>query len=526
MISATASAKAFEEAGRLDAHYFLSAGFQAAQGLRAAKGTGLETATMGEIAEVWAPPRFRRIYAVEGEANEPYLRPYDIFKYLPKAADRLSSHRSDNLDELRIRPGMLLQTMSGRNLGPGMLTDRYLAQFVLSHDLARIHILNERLRLYVAAFLQSRVGQELLRRDKTGSVIDHLTIDHIRRQDIPLLDDQTVDAVADLMGQAFRLIEAARLTIAGLISGAEEALPTLPSATRRASGWTTRARDFGHRLDAASHDPQSVSAQRALSGSGGVPLRSICQVRKPAGRYRTRYVEEEYGRPMLSGGQVLQLEPINLRWMSADALREPDRYELLPGWTVFQADGRAEEGLGVPAMVTADRIGWFASGHVGRLVPNEAVHPGALYLAVATRHAQVQLQALAAGSVVDALYTDDLGSLVVPSVDRSLGERALAAWGDFTTARALQRLAVGLLEVRYEELAGTFGDGGKANAPDTLAGAFTALVEAFAEPAQIGDWLTSSVPVLDDRKPIELLARGDDRAFIGLIAELRGAGAV
>src|SRR2546422_6560736 len=53
-------------------------------------------------------------------------------------------------------------------------------------------------------------------------------------------------------------------------------------------------------------------------------------------------------------------------------IRRPPRSTLFPYTTLFrsiafQADGRFEEALGFPVMVTSDRDGWLASGHVGRL---------------------------------------------------------------------------------------------------------------------------------------------------------------
>jgi hypothetical protein len=67
--------------------------------------------------------------------------------------------------------------------------------------------------------------------------------------------------------------------------------------------------------------------------------------------------------------------------MSAKAFDDASRYELRQGWIIYAADGRAEEGLGLPALVTSNRDGWLASGHVGRIIPKEGVSSGWLWLA-------------------------------------------------------------------------------------------------------------------------------------------------
>lgn len=68
----------------------------------------------------------------------PYLRPYDVFEYLPPEADRLSVTRTARLEDYLIQEGDILQTCSGRNLGPVTIADSYLTQSALSHDMIRM----------------------------------------------------------------------------------------------------------------------------------------------------------------------------------------------------------------------------------------------------------------------------------------------------------------------------------------------------------------------------------------------------
>lgn len=75
---------------------------------------------------------------------------------------------------------------------------------------------------------------------------------------------------------------------------------------------------------------------------------------KPSGRYKTYYVGAEHGRPLLSGRQVVQYAPVNLQFISSRSL-DPERYELRSGWIAMQADGRAEERLGLPVMIEPGR---------------------------------------------------------------------------------------------------------------------------------------------------------------------------
>ncbi len=446
--------KSVRSSGRLDAGYFLSPGYAAARRLRTAKDSGLKTLRLGGpggIAKVWQPNRFKRLYAAPGETALPYIRPYGIFQYLPQQADALSP-RTKNLESYKVRRGTILQTCSGRNLGPVAVVDSYLERFIPGHDLLRIEIPDEAMRNYVLAFLSGPTGQELVRRGKSGSVIDHITEQHMASQEIPITGNDVFEHVAEHVGDAVRLREEARVTLASAIASYEASLPNPRRELPTKEGWTVRATGLSSRLDAARYDPWVAEVRAALLDAGGVRVDAVADVLKPPGRYKTLYVAPEHGRPILSGSQVLQARPINMRYISPRALNEPEAYELRAGWSVYQADGRAEESLGIPVMITPDRDGWLASGHVGRLVPKESTDPGWLYLAARTWHAQVQIKALASGSVVDSTFPEDMATVVlppesIPSVD---GPAVTAAWVKFAEAQAAEDSATEVLETALE----------------------------------------------------------------------------
>jgi len=154
--------------------------------------------------------------------------------------------------------------------------------------------------------------------------------------------------------------------------------------------------------------------------------------------------------------------------MAHRVFEEPEKYRLDAVDTIFAADGRAYEGLGVPVLVTPDRDGWLASEHVMRLRPKEGVSAGALYLASTTQHVQLQLQALARGSVVDTLYEHDVMDIYVPEVDERWGISAEHAWNNFALANALERHATVLFESSLT------------NPPQNVATVFVTVEEAAA----------------------------------------------
>ncbi len=226
---------------RLDAHFFTASGVAASERLAMLEATGTETIRLGEIARVWDPPRFARAWAAAAEPGIPYLRPYDVFDYLPTATDQLSVDRNSGIQQLRPTPGTLLQTCSGRNLGPCAYADEHIAQFALSHDMIRIEISELQMRGYVLVFLKTPTGQALLRRGKSGSVIDHLTTSDVAAIPVPLLPDATRRKIVEHANRSLSATAEARARLAALLAAQRATLPMPIRPTCLQDGWSLSA---------------------------------------------------------------------------------------------------------------------------------------------------------------------------------------------------------------------------------------------------------------------------------------------
>lgn len=439
---------------RLDAHFFVSPGVAAAEQIALIEAAGLPVQRLADVASVWDPSRFTRAWATPSEAAVPYLRPYDVFDILPAAAGQLSVRRTEGLERLRLRPGMIVQTCSGRNLGPCAYVDEHLAQFALSHDMIRVQVDDEALRYYLLTFMQTPTGQALLRRGKSGSVIDHLTVADVGAVPVPLINEPDRSRIAALAREGTAYVASAR---GGLTEALRQVTATLPARTGSTMGirsWTATSSQAHDRLDVAHHDPIVVAAREAARSAGGIRCGDLATAHLPV-RYKRVYVQGEHGRPILSGRQLLQVQPVNLRRASDRSFKIPADYELAPGMTIFGAVGRAEGRQGTPALVTEDRAGWLASNDVMRLRPRSGVDPVALWLAVATPHAQVQIKALSFGSVVDHMNPWDVETIWLPPVPAGAVATAEQAWAKLVQARRVNGEAIALLE----GLLGRAGDG-------------------------------------------------------------------
>lgn len=433
--------------GRLDAKYHCSDGVAASERILQLKAQGFKTRTVageGGYGSIGATSRTKRVYAADGEIGVPYLRPYDTFDYLPRAADVLSVSGSANVQTLMPAAGTILQTCSGRNLGPSAYVDDYLAQFVVSDDMLRLHIKDETERLYVLAYLSSPTGQAVLTRSKTGNVIDHLSADDLAAVEVPAMAEATQVSVANKMREAIGLRERGRFGLEELVALVTASVPTIEKPARLRDGWTARGFELASRMDAAYWEPGVVELRRHLAGAGCVRLGDYADTHLP-NWYKRHYVEPAYGRPIVSGRQLLQATPINLQYIAARSLVFED-YELGEGTVAFGARGRAEDRLSQPALIMADRASWLGSENVMRVRPREGVNPGWLFLALSTEQAQAQIRSATYGAVVDVVDARRLADVLLPNPDSDLGDRALTCWGQLELAGELEREAIDELE--------------------------------------------------------------------------------
>ncbi len=373
MIVSTVYNSMVREAWRIDARYFSDKGNAAY--LRIHNGPWPK-ARLGDFIgqdNVWAPNIFTRVYATDKRFGKPYLAPHDTIRYMPDSREILSRSQVPSFQRLELQRGWLLVTCSGRNLGPCVWVDRYLERFVVSHDMVRVTG-DAPLVFYIMAFLHTSTGRQLIRRDKNGSVIDHIDARQLRDLIVPLVDDALMQRCSRQFMEAGELREQARLTLDGAkstflhltrLGGLLRAIPK--EACRRR--FELNASALGWRVDAEPHAPIYRAYEQAITATGMAhPLASLALVRKPHGRYSPLYVEDEqHGFRLMSGRQIAQYRPINLRYISPLSFGNPAEYRLQEGWLVMTADGRAEERLADCALVTEERADWGASGHVHRI---------------------------------------------------------------------------------------------------------------------------------------------------------------
>ncbi|MEB8389449.1 hypothetical protein OO012_19745 [Rhodobacteraceae bacterium KMM 6894] len=405
-----------------------------------------EVVALSTLADVFVPNRIKLVTTSESNHGATYLKAHDIFNVRPSSSRHLVKSRTQAYETLLLKKGMILTPSSGRNLGPLAFVGHALAGFGMT-DIMRIvpHCPDKGYLLY--AFLMTKTGQALIRRGRSGTNIDHLSPADVKKIPILVPDSGTTQSIIRSTKKAEELLDSARQALTDAdrkLSSILKIKNYLPDeGVQRVAGlrrYTRNSASLSLRLDAAFYDPANINAGLELAKAGGRKLGELANL-KMMGRYKRYYVDGENGTPIVSGRQLFQLRPVSLKHISDRSFSDPETFRLKKGWTVFTCDGRSEEALGHPALVSSHWNDWMASNHVMRAIPKDNTPPGFLYLALRNPLVQLQLKSRATGSVVDALDPKTIADVVLPTLDQAvmkeLGEQVERAYENIGESQKL-----------------------------------------------------------------------------------------
>jgi type I restriction enzyme M protein len=185
---------------------------------------------LGHIAQVFNGPRFKRPYADKGVTRGPRIVRYftgnavtqtrgENIKYLD--LDKAKPAQLKMIEKLYLQRGMILITDSG-TVGRVVYATAYHDGAVGTNNLIRVVIRDEALRGYVYQFLSSRLGQDQLRANVYGAIVDHLEPDDVKNVLVPIPNNrQTLEEIGlpvikaiKLQEFAFAEAESSRLALA------------------------------------------------------------------------------------------------------------------------------------------------------------------------------------------------------------------------------------------------------------------------------------------------------------------------
>lgn len=173
---------------RADAFYYSAKNREA----RAAFDKVSEVSELGNLAHVFIPGIFKRLYASDPQFGSPYITGGDVFELAP-TSDKYLMRRVAAEHNLLLKKGMIVVQEAGQLgglIGRSVMVGGYLDGFSCSNNMIRIVPKDDVDGGYLFVLLSSEFGVRLLSREAAGSSIPHTDEQRVKRIRIPWLPRQ------------------------------------------------------------------------------------------------------------------------------------------------------------------------------------------------------------------------------------------------------------------------------------------------------------------------------------------------
>jgi type I restriction enzyme S subunit len=447
-----------QEAHRLTGGFHVSEDEQAVASLRRLSGPMPRVRDLVKGRRVFRGPIYRAILA-DRSHGEPYVSARDLVNATVTPTSYLSRKHGRLLDDLRLRAGMILVTCSGMNLGTAIWARRDFDGLVASGDLIRIEPDPAAAPPgYLFAFLASRYGFALIRKQIYGGHIKHVDPGHIANLPVPRLGKKVEQEIHDLVeSAASNRSRAHQLRVDAQASFYRQfSLSDLSDADTAVNFavFSVQASSL-RRLDAAHHSPACRAAADELASRGDTKrLDKVARVFTPGIFKRIHVDDPGYGYPYFSGTELFQYDPEPRGHLSRRAPKIED-YIVRENWLLIQDAGQLEGLIGrlVRATPAVDKS--VVSNHLMRIAPEDAETAAYLSVVLSSPHGYRAITRNAFGSSIPQLDPAHIGALRLPwpssAVRKRIAEPVLESWKLEDEASASVRSATKKVEHAIEK---------------------------------------------------------------------------
>ncbi len=411
----------------------------------------------GLIQKIFVPPQLKRIYADNPEVGVEYLTPSDLLFYKPKANKYVIAEQMKNIEDWYVKEDWLILTQSG-TVGFPTLTTKSLEKYIVSQNAIRV-IFKERIdTFYLYAFLLSDYGRLILTTNLYGGVIRHIEPEHVENMMIPNPHKDFKKSIAEKIMGAMSLREHANnlLDEAERIFVSEGKLQDIKSLKKEAAPlnkkFVRRAKCLDMRLDGSFHSPLTNLVLSEFEKSNflisNIGSSEVSEEIILPGRFKRHYVNKEYGLPFLSGKNILQVNPLEIKYLSKLKHKKIlSSITLKKNIILVTRSGTIGRTMIAPEYYE----NFSATEHVIRIISSEKMNPGYIYCFLASEYGRVLINKFTYGAVVDEIDDHQLASVPFPlPKDRriidEIGDLVLEANHKRNEAKKLEDNAVAELE--------------------------------------------------------------------------------
>jgi type I restriction enzyme, S subunit len=389
-------------------------------------GNGLNLQDLCE--KIFNPPVFKREFQETNENGCPYLASSEIISLNPEEVF-ISNSQADELG-LKVNSGWILLTGFG-TIGSVRIVDKLIDGCAVANNVARIVPKdNKNTSGYLAAFLSSPLGYNLLNDRASGSVVRYIEAPEISKLPIPELDSKITHTInkkyltaVDFRETSHYLLKKAENLLLGVFG-----LPFLkPQETnyldpdRQIESVSVSSKEIfkaNHngsefRLDAHFYNPLAQLAIRNIKKCksevktvGGATERVFM-----CNRFKRNYVGEKHGVPFLSGKNIIQIRPTDLNYISVSETKDLEELKLQQNWTLITRSGT----IGRTCFIFKNYEGWTATEDIIRTVPDlNQIDPGYLNAFLSSQYGVAQILRYKHGSVIDHVTPEQVQNVLIP----------------------------------------------------------------------------------------------------------------
>lgn len=449
---------------RLEGAFYGSNGYRAVLQMKRSR---FKIESVGDHSEVtWHGP-FARTFVDDTDAGVPFLSSSDIMLSKIEPTSFLSRQLTSRLERLLVSSGTIMVSCSG-TIGNVALCTPDIDGMAVSQHAIRV-VTDKQWSGVIYCFLESDLGQFLVTRNKSGSVIESIYEGDVANLPLPLLPaalrtelTRLLDESCQLRATANRLLDEAIADVQhqcylpdigdfheSHVNG-DQPLTFVHSAAKRLFD---ESLGFGERrLDATYHEPAAVAVARYILSHGrGHRLGDLLvAVRNSTLRKRNYVDDSELGVALIGGKQLMQWRPHGLKYLSKALTRNLSNETAERGWTIVSCGGT----LGRCQYIHRNFEGWAMSQDVMRIIPDESnVASGFIYAFLASEYGQIQIQSRGYGSVIPRLRDFQFNSIAIPLPDdkgEAIHEKVVSAYDARGDAHDLEDEAFRLFETAIE----------------------------------------------------------------------------
>lgn len=338
----------------------------------------------------------------------------------------------EKVQDLHVKEGTVLLSRSG-TIGNVTFVNKTLSKFLVSEHAIRLECTDN--SGYVYTFLKTKIGKKLVCSNIYGAVIQQIEPAHLTMVPVPDAPNEIKERIHNLIVESFKLRDESNELIdqATTLLIDELKLPPISEFKQNniknsanVNAFSVKLSDLNGRADASYHLPivdaiikhlEQYSAEVTTIGDNRISSDVILPM-----RFKRVYVEEGYGRVLLGGKQLCELDPSVKKYLSQSKLSKIiSKLEVTQNTTLITRSGT----IGRIALAPKHWEHWIPSDHIIRVIPANNGIAGYLNIFLSSEYGQQLITRFTYGAVVDEIDDNHVRQIVIPLLKNAKAQKEI-----------------------------------------------------------------------------------------------------